>query len=108
MDNSSTENKRKPGRAPGCVKTGGRQAGTLNKKSYWLRDQLETIDFSWAQEFKNSMSLCDYDRAKILIDLLPYLNPKIEPRAIDPEDSQKDDLNVNISLNGLVLKNEQS
>lgn len=97
MSNSITENKRKPGRKKGCVKSGGRQPGTLNKKSYWLRDQLENVDFVWSQEFIKSMTSADYERAKILIDLLPYLNPRIEPKKIDDEPNQ-DDINLNVNL----------
>lgn len=88
MTNSSTENKRKPGREKGCAKTGGRAKGTLNKKSLWLRDQLESVNFNWAIEFKDSMTIQDYERARILVDLLPYLNPKIEPRKIDEDESE--------------------
>lgn len=98
---SSTEKKGKPGRPKGLPKSGGRQKGVLNKKSYWLRDQLENIDFNWAQEFKNSMHCADYDRAKILVDLLPYLNPRIEPRKLD-DDTTQDDLNINLNLSGII------
>lgn len=105
-----TENKGKQGKPTGLPKTGGRQKGTLNKKSYWLREQLADVNFNWAADFKESMNCADYERVDRLIALLPYLNPKIEPRKIDADDTgpSNDDLNVNISLNGLVLSAEKT
>lgn len=100
MSKSSTETKRKTGRPPGIPKTGGRQAGTPNKKTYWLRQILEENDFDWGRDFATSMRVSDYERVKILIDLLPYLNPKVEPKALE-DDSTQDDLNVNINLKTL-------
>ena len=99
---SSTEYKKKGGRPKGLPKTGGRKPGVLNKKSYWLRDQLERVNFDWAQDFADTMRVCDYDRARILIDLLPYLNAKIEPRKIDEDDnssSEKIEIDILTTIN---------
>jgi hypothetical protein len=100
-EKSISENVRKQGRPVGLPKTGGRKAGTSNKKTYWLRDQLEQVDFDWGNEFKNTMIANNYEKAKILIELLPYLNPKIESKPIDEDGSQSDDLNVNINLSNV-------
>lgn len=98
MSDSKTENNRKPGRQKGCVKTGGRKPGVCNKKTYWLRDNLASVNFDWAIEFRDSMKADNYERAKILIELLPYLNPRIEPKSIEGDGTDSDDLNLSINL----------
>lgn len=99
---SSTDYKKKGGRPKGLPKTGGRKPGVLNKKSYWLRDELERVGFDWADDFKDTMQLCDYDRARILIDMLPYLNAKIEPRKIDDENENSTDSDSPINIGSVV------
>jgi hypothetical protein len=101
MSNSSSGNNRKKGKQPGTPKTGGRKAGTPNKKTYWLRQVLEENDFDWGKDFATSMRVSDYERVKILIDLLPYLNPKIDPKPLDDDDSDND-ININVNLSSLV------
>jgi hypothetical protein len=100
-ENSSTEIKRKQGKPIGSPKSGGRKPGVLNKKTYWLRDTLENNQFDWGREFAIAYRADEKDKCHILIDLLPYLNPRVEPKRID-EDSENDDMNINLHLSGLV------
>lgn len=97
MSKSNTENPRKRGKKPGSIKTGGRKAGTPNKKTMWLRSVLEENNFDWGKDFAESMKVSDYDRVKILIELLPYLNPRVEPRPMDDDETQED-INLNVNL----------
>jgi len=98
MEKSNSDNSRKKrGKKPGSKKTGGRKVGTPNKKTYWLRSVLEENDFNWGQDFAISMRTCDYDRVRILIDLLPYLNPRIDPKPIEDDETQED-INLNVNL----------
>lgn len=83
MENSKEENKGKRGRKKGCVKTGGRKPGTPNKKSIWLKDELQRVGLSWGEEFKKALNQNDYQKATILANLLPYLNPRLKD--VQPE-----------------------
>jgi hypothetical protein len=107
MSNSTVQNSRnKPGKKPGSEKTGGRKAGTPNKRTCWLKSVLEENDFDWGKDFSLSMRCSDYERVKILIELLPYLNPKVNPQSLDDESSESNDININLNLSSLL--NEQS
>lgn len=72
----------------GLPKSGGRKAGTPNKKSIWLREELEKAEINWGEQFKASLEVLDYERAKILISLLPYLNPRIKERDSEAESEE--------------------
>jgi len=103
MSNSIVEKTRnKPGRKPGTEKTGGRKAGTLNKRTAWLKSVLEENDFDWGKDFALSMRCSDYERVKILIELLPYLNPKVNPQSLDDDSTETSDINVNINFESLL------
>ena len=53
MTKVSKEEKKKILTKPiGLPKTGGRKAGTPNKKSVWLREELENAGINWGNEFK--------------------------------------------------------
>jgi hypothetical protein len=79
------ELKKKPGRKPGTPKTGGRQKGSLNKKTVWLRDALNDVDLSWELEFKKALVKKDFALMGVLINLLPYLSPKIKEKESQEE-----------------------
>ena len=79
MTKVSKEEKKKILTKPiGLPKTGGRKAGTPNKKSVWLREELENAGINWGEQLKEALSSLDYKKAEILISLLPYLNPKMK------------------------------
>lgn len=73
----------KGGRPPGYPKSGGRQAGTPNKRSLWLSEKLEEVQFDFAVEFKKAFDANDFTKVAALQSLLPYLAPKFKER--DPE-----------------------
>jgi hypothetical protein len=77
---SKVEINRNPGRPVGLPKTGGRTAGTANKKTLWLRDELERVGLSWADEFKSALESNNLQKANVLLELLPYLNPKLKEK----------------------------
>ena len=78
------------------MKTGGRKKGTPNKKSHWLREDLERNDVIWSVEFKNALETKDYEAMDRLIALLPYLNPKMKemeaPSAYDADANESADI----------------
>lgn len=68
------------GRPPGIPKTGGRQKGTVNKRTLFLYNELSRVNFDWAREFTNAFASADPVRLRILVDILPYLVAKIKER----------------------------
>lgn len=90
---STSESTRKGGRPKGTPKTGGRKKGTSNKRTYWLRDELERVGFDWALEIKKSFEIDNFERIQHLYQMLPYLNPRIEALNVaenDPNRKQDD------------------
>lgn len=98
MDNNNQS--KKAGKPKGLPKTGGRKPGSVNKKSYWLRDALESVNLNWPEEFKKAFDSLDYKRAELLASLLPYLNPKIAEKDIDANDEDKAIATVNYTVKG--------
>lgn len=90
-ENGKDERKDNRGRKKGSprVPGSGRQKGTVNKKSIWLRDELESNDLHWGKEFKKSLDTENYKKAELLISLLPYLNPRLKERDSIIEVEQK-------------------
>ena len=84
MSESKVETK-KPGKKPGSPKTGGRPKGVLNKKTLWLREELESVGLSWGEEFKKALQDNDYQKADILASLLPYLNPRLKEKEAEEQ-----------------------
>lgn len=80
---STVQKKRKAGRKPGSKKTGGRVKGTPNKKTVWLKQELENINFCWGKEFKKALDLSEIAKLEVLISLLPYLNPKMKEKEVE-------------------------
>lgn len=87
-NDSKVEKNRKPGKPAGSPKSGGRKPGTPNKKTLWLRDELDSVNLSWGQEFKKALDSNDVKKAEILVSILPFLNPKIKDRDVDIEEDE--------------------
>jgi hypothetical protein len=64
------------------IKTGGREAGTPNKLTRELRTALKNIlhqEIELLQEHFNKLET--KDRLELLVKLLPYALPKVEPES---------------------------
>lgn len=79
----------KLGKPTGSPKTGGRKAGTPNKRSIWLREELDKADINWGIELKKALDTLDYKKAEILVSLLPFLNPKLKEKEMEDEVESK-------------------
>lgn len=67
-------------------KTGGRRAGTPNKTSKELREQLQNILQATIEELPDTLAeMGPGDRAKVLAALLPYIMPKLSTVDIKAE-----------------------
>lgn len=75
---SKVENKRKQGKPKGLPKTGGRQKGTVNKKSLILRERLEQFGCNFDEQLANAILTQNYAMIKALSDMLPYLQPRLK------------------------------
>ena len=61
-------------------KTGGRQAGTPNKLTSELRSVLKDFIYSELEEIPTRLKeLPNKERLEVVLKLLPYALPKIEP-----------------------------
>ena len=79
------EERKKPGKKKGSPKTGGRQPGSKNKKSIYLREILEVQDFDFGKEWVKAFSkLPDSDKIQILQQLLPYVAPRLLEKEVAP------------------------
>ena len=82
--NSKVEKNRiRPGKKPGTPKTGGRKKGSINRKSVWLREQLDAKGFDWIAQLAKAYEEKDYPRVKLLQDLIPFVAPKIAEKALE-------------------------
>lgn len=59
-------------------------------------------------EIKKAIDTNNVDLLEALIKLLRYVAPEIGTIDTNGEPIEKDDVNLNISLNGLIFNNEQS
>jgi hypothetical protein len=90
----------KLGKPTGSPKSGGRKAGTPNKRSVWLREELDRANIDWGLELKKALDTLDYKKAEILVSLLPFLNPKLKEKEVEDtqetssEDSEDSILNL--------------
>lgn len=72
-------------RPKGLPKTGGRKAGTPNKRTVVLKEELERVGFDWQVEFQKAYSSSETFKCKILVDLLPYLTVKLKEQEVKEE-----------------------
>jgi hypothetical protein len=92
-NNSKVENLKSPrGKPKGSPKSGGRTIGTPNKRSVWLRDELENAGINWGEEMAQALAGSDFKKAEILIALLPYLNPRMKDKEKEdtPDEQSKE------------------
>ena len=76
--------------AKGGPKTGGRRKGSLNKKTLALNDMLEQKGFDVIERLKNAFDSGDLAAAELLIQVLPYIAPKLKERETSSEVVQED------------------
>lgn len=95
-EKTNSENTRNPvGKPKGLPKSGGRQVGALNKKTYWLQCVLQEVGLNWGAEFKKAFDQDNFQKCQLLASLLPYLNPRVGEKQIDDEDSSKPLIQIN-------------
>lgn len=71
----------------GQKKTGGRQAGTPNKKTSQLTALLNAQDLNLAERILNLLpELSKEKQVDTLIKLMPYIYPKRTPVSLQPAD----------------------
>jgi hypothetical protein len=69
-------------RQKGTPKTGGRQAGTPNKRTVFLNQIFEAHQYDWQTEFLTALKNRDAQILSIYKELLPYLLSKMAPKEI--------------------------
>lgn len=80
------------GKNKGCVKTGGRCKGTPNQITRKTREFIEElIQDRYEQLKKDFDSLTPSDRIKALVNLLPYITPKMSDISAELNNSVKID-----------------
>lgn len=83
-DESKVEKNRKPkkqGKPKGAPKSGGRTAGTPNKKTIYLKDILSASGFEYGKAFSDAFSeLPANERMKILLDMVKFIAPELNPK----------------------------
>lgn len=107
--NISIVEKNRKGRKPGTPKTGGREAGTPNKKTLVFAEAIEAAGFNLEQAIVSLFNSTSDEYIKLaLINMVAkYKLPVPKPREVDVED--EDDSNpVSESVNILALTNEKS
>jgi len=67
------------------IKTGGRKPGTPNKRTVFLKNELERIGFDWASQFNRAYAENDVVRLRVCMELLQYLVAKPKEREVEPE-----------------------
>jgi len=85
----------KRGRKPNCPKTGGRQLGTPNKKTILMKDLLDDLSHPIVSIVFNALkAVPPQDQLKFILELLPYLAPKLNPKDVQEpaEDKQPTDI----------------
>ncbi len=85
------------------IKTGGRQKGTLNKRTVWLRESLERVDIDFEMQLKSAFETKDYKMIELLQGFLPYLSPKLREREVDQSSEVEQVVDEGISTDKLVL-----
>lgn len=87
-------------------KTGGRKAGTPNAETVKERNELKMLlneeGLNVPRELALSFKCADYERIDRLIKLMDFLFPKIHAKLNLDEDPNKDDMNFNFNLSGLI------
>lgn len=87
----------------GTPKTGGRQKGTKNKKSYiFLPEMFTKNNIDYAKDICRMLRrMPDYLRFKYYLELMPYLASKIESQPFKPSTPEESKQNVDSMLNKL-------
>jgi hypothetical protein len=86
---------RKPGRKPGCKKTGGRKKGTPNKNKLKFEDRLEAQGFYIAEEIVKLFGETTDLNAKLRIIELMARHCIAVPKPVDQEGSSKEKIQIN-------------
>lgn len=82
----------------------GRPKGSLSKKTRYLQDLLTEESFDWAKEFSKAWKQEHFIKCQTLIDMLPYLAPKLVQKQIDLEATADDEKNLLTSEQKSVIE----
>lgn len=90
----------------------GRAAGTKNyasvRRFVYLSEAAERVGFDVVAEIHNAVKNNNHEMVKALIGVLKYMAPEISPVDINGVTQEKDDINLNVSISGLITNNEQN
>lgn len=99
---SKVERPKNPvGRPVGLPKTGGRVAGTPNKKSLIFRERLEAAGCDIHQVLAEALLTKDHETVASIASLLPYLAPRLK-EVIETKDDSAPDVSPDLSTAELV------
>lgn len=99
------------GRKKGCLKTGGRKKGTLNKATQTAKEWIvQTLSANWEQMKSDLKVLEPKERLQLLFKLLEYVAPKQRETSNnikfeDLTDEEMDEL-IDKLTNGISDENE--
>lgn len=71
----------------GHAKVGGRKPGTLNRRTIWVREEMQKAGFDVFVEMKKACAKRDYGAIDSLSKLLPFLTPPLLPKEHLDDDS---------------------
>jgi hypothetical protein len=82
--------------APGHVKSGGRIKGSKNKRTLVLEEMLEKNGFRYVEElikaYNGEMNDANKMRLQALLQLLPYIVPRLKDMEVTTEEEDDDSL----------------
>lgn len=103
MSNPTGNNGQKPG-----VRKGGRKKGTVNKKTVWLREELDKANIDFGKYLRQAFEEKDIRMLNALAGFLPYLNPKIKDKELPEEKPEESDLKDEDTAKLLSLASKSS
>jgi hypothetical protein len=81
------------------IKTGGREKGTPNQITKELRTVLKDVLSMELQNLSDNLNLLEpIDRLEILVKLLPYAIPKVEPISHENEEDSPEAIEVTLNI----------
>lgn len=104
MESNLGKSRKRVGNYKGGVP--GRKNHVCERRFIYFSEAAAKANFDPVKEIAQAVQEKNHEMVKALIPLLKYMAPEISPVTIEGEEPEKDDINVNISLNGL-LQNEQ-
>lgn len=84
------------------VKTGGRKAGTLNKKTIFLSEEFQKVGFNWGEAFQEAWQANETSKLRVLVELLPFLVAKLKEREVETDEDESQEENSSVETADLL------